>query len=121
MKGARLLDESQRGGGAGEPLDATGGSQDGVAAFAVGQVVPDDDPEIVIHYRSGGRARWWEGILVLKRRGKELVAILEATLGRDEWKGSANLSLSKDGAIHYRAPGKPEQTLRWDPVGFAYR
>lgn len=132
---------------AGGKLVATGdkldgecvGSQAGLHHVSLGQVVPDDEPELVVHYASGGRANFSEQIDIVKRRADKLVTILSAVIetyervegdspgaGEDEEYNdrseSGSLTLEPDATIRYRAPGKKQaKTLRWDPGAFKYQ
>lgn len=132
---------------AGGKLVATGdkldgecmGSQAGLHHVSLGQVVPDDEPELVVHYASGGRASFSEQIDIVKRRADKLVTILSAVIetydrtagdspgrGEDEEfndrSESGSLTLEPDATIRYREPGKKQpKILRWDPVAFKYQ
>jgi hypothetical protein len=107
------------------------GLQDSILDASIGQVVSDPEPEIVIHYTTGGRVGV-EHMLIFKRKGKELGNILDVTLydpGR-KWKAeeswealaeSGKLLLSPDGIVRYRSEDeKTNETRKWDAAKFEF-
>ena len=107
------------------------GSQSGILDVSAGQLVPDVEPELVVHYLSGGRQSQAEGIDVYKRRGSELINILSVSLPDSgaakaspddpELAESGWLSVDSDGTILTSRPGeKMPQRQRWDAGKFAF-
>lgn len=109
------------------------GSQSGISDVSIGQVIADAEPEIVIHYTSGGRAEYSEQVAVFKRKGKELANILDVAITEnsrtwkaneeswDEFASSGKLSLSPDGVIRYRSEdGKSSEAKKWDATKFDF-
>ncbi len=108
---------------ASEPLGCTGPgeSQDFVSAVAVGQVVDDPEPEVVVEFSNGGRRQWTDELIVFKRRGKELVPVLRAIMSSSDDEGAGKLKLEK-GKVSYLVPGaKKWSPLKWDAAAFKFK
>lgn len=108
------------------PMGCTmpGASQDILEQLAIGQVVPDPDPEYVVLFANGGRSQWSEAAWIFKRRGAELVPIFSSLLSESDTgdQSDGRLALEGAGTLIYTAPGKRKPTtLRWDPAAFRYR
>ena len=89
--------------------------------IGLAQLVPDEDPEIVVHRRvQVGRGAYEVELVVLKRAGDKLVEVFVAALpdGIDAtWQRTPNLKFESDGSILHRDPYKPkakEQRFFWD-------
>lgn len=115
------------------PSRSCEGSQSGISDVSIGQVSSDDEPEIVIHYTSGGRAEYSEQVAVFKRKGKEIVNVLDVTLSEnsrtwkaseeswEEFSSSGKLSLSPDWIVRYRGEGgKTNEAKKWDAAKFDF-
>lgn len=113
--------------------EAKGGE---VGHLWLGQVVPDDELEVVAHVSWNGRRVQGEDLLVLKRKGDKLAPILQATLqetvfdkeeGDDEYTSTdttREVELRADGTIvttERAGRGKRQvTTLRWDAGTFTF-
>lgn len=104
-----------------EPFADCGGSQSELGGAWVGQVVPDEELEIVVTATSGGKNFGAETLHVFKRRDDRLVEILAHTL--TEYEGDAETSFPierrEDGSIVVTREGKPV-TLTWHEDRFGY-
>jgi hypothetical protein len=109
------------------------GSSAGLFGLALSQIVADPEPEILVHYESGGRESHAELLDILKRKGDTLATILSVTLstserghsddeeGSGERRSEGALSLAADGSLLLQAAGESQPTrLRWDPGKFAF-
>lgn len=117
--GATIFDSAGKVVARGEALDAdcTSGSQAGLLHVSLGQVVADDEPEIVMHWSSGGHGdSYMESISVFKRRGDKLVSLISNVV---EGNDKGVLSIEPDGKILVRELGKKAlQAKVWDATKF---
>ena len=117
--GATLFDSAGKVVARGEPLDpdCASGSQAALFHVSLGQVIADDEPEIVLHWASGGHGdSYMESISVLKRRGDKLVSLISNVVAGND-KGV--LSIEPDGKILVRELGKKAlQAKIWDAAKF---
>lgn len=109
------------------------GSSAGLFGIALSQIVPDPEPEILVHYESGGRESHAELLDILKRKGDTLATILSFTLstsershsddedGSGERRSEGALSLAAEGSLLVQAAGESQpMRLRWDPGQFTF-
>lgn len=109
------------------------GSSAGLFGVALAQIVPDPEPEILVHYESGGRESHAQSLDILKRKGDTLATILSFTLsaserargdddeGGDERTADGALSLAQDGSlIALEAGERKPKILRFNAGKFAF-
>lgn len=109
------------------------GSSAGLFGIALAQIVPDPEPEILVHYESGGRESHAQALDILKRKGDTLATVLSFTLSQserthgdddadgDERTSSGTLSLASDGSLLSQAAGERQPSiLRWNVAKFAF-
>ncbi len=120
-EGGRLLDAGGKVIAQGMPFDpdCVGGSQSGIIRISAGQVIADEEPELLVYYSGGGHGdAMTETLDVLKRRGDKLVSILSAQIDgaeRDE------VSLTAPGTLQIRESGKKQSvSKRWDAAKFDF-
>ena len=95
--------------------------------------MPDPEPEILVHYESGGRESHAQSLDILKRKGDTLATILSFTLsaserargdddeGGDERTADGALSLAQDGSlIALEAGERKPKILRFNAGKFAF-
>lgn len=109
------------------------GSSAGLFGVALAQIIPDPDPEILVHYESGGRESHAQALDILKRKGDTLATIFSFTLsaserargddeeGSDERTAAGALSLAQDGSLIALEAGEQKpKILRFHPSKFAF-
>lgn len=109
------------------------GSSAGLFGIALAQIMPDPEPEILVHYESGGRESHAQALDILKRKGDTLATILTFALssservggdedeGADERTADGALSLAADGSLLALPPGAKTAThLRFNAAKFAF-
>lgn len=104
----------------GKPL-ATADGEACLLGLGLGQIVPDAEPEVVVHRRvQVGRGEYEEQVVILKRAGDKLVETFAGVIpeeGESPPGRPPNLVFSPDGTIRYRDPYKKnakEKLLRWN-------
>lgn len=109
-----------------ELAESCTGSEAGLRAVSAGQVVSDDDLEIVVHATFGGRADFYDEVSVWKVVGAKLIKVFAgrlsryARVGKKEVEQNGLVTLGKD-ELRVREPGqKAPETLRWDPMALSF-
>ncbi len=107
----------------GEPFECQG-SQAVLTALAIGQVVADAEPEIVVRHAGGGRQSSFDRLTVLKQRGMSIAIVADVTLA------STDGAATTKGSVRVAGPNRLEvkaigdaraRVLVWDDDALTFQ
>ena len=99
------------------------GAMNHLRGVGLAQLVPDEDPEIVVSATYGGRRNYTDTIFIYKRYGTKLEQIWTGDIWAEQADGAhpGKVAFLPDGSITYRAPGeKREKHYRWNAAKRAF-
>jgi hypothetical protein len=111
--------------GRGEPIECQG-SNAGLAGLALGQVVSDAAPEVVVAYANGGRMDWYSSVAIYKQSPKGAFQVIadvatEDHLNKGETTRRGQLELAAPDRLLVKDTGKKKaETWSWDAAAFKF-